>query len=185
MSAVQLRRQNVLELVRGVLREAGVDPHKLVLEITESVLIENLDAHLDALRQLRGDGVEIAIDDFGTGYSSLSYLQRLPAATLKIDRSFVRRVHESSVDVSIVQAIAAMAHALNLKVVAEGVETANQLKILRTLGCDVAQGFLFAPPLTAGDCTNFLKATAPGDTSLPFWPRAPLPGAAIDAAANL
>jgi EAL domain-containing protein (putative c-di-GMP-specific phosphodiesterase class I)/DNA-binding NarL/FixJ family response regulator len=169
VSALQLRRQNMLELVRGVLRETGLRPEALTLEITESALIENLDDHLTALRRLRADGVSVAIDDFGTGYSSLSYLQRLPVASLKIDRSFVRSIHENSVDASIVQAITVMAHTLTMDVVAEGVETTAQLHALRALGCDSAQGYLFAPPLAPADFERLLAASASGGVDRPFW----------------
>jgi EAL domain-containing protein (putative c-di-GMP-specific phosphodiesterase class I)/DNA-binding NarL/FixJ family response regulator len=171
VSAQQLRRQNIFEVVRGVLRETGLRPGGLELEITESALIENLDQHLPALRRLRADGVGVAIDDFGTGYSSLSYLQQLPVASLKIDRSFVQSVHENSVDASIVQAITVMAHTLKMHVVAEGVETTAQLNILRALGCDSAQGYLFAPALAPSECERFLADAASGDAGVPVWPR--------------
>lgn len=162
VSAVQLQRQNVLALARGVLRETGLAAARLTLEITESALIENLDQHLDALRRLRADGVGVAIDDFGTGYSSLSYLQRLPIDCLKIDRSFVRQIHVNQVDASIVTAITAMAHSMDVDVVAEGVEHAAQLQTLRALGCDCGQGYLFAPPMSASECEALLEASARG-----------------------
>jgi EAL domain-containing protein (putative c-di-GMP-specific phosphodiesterase class I)/CheY-like chemotaxis protein len=160
VSAVQLRRQNVLELAQGVLRETGLDADRLTLELTESALIENLYQVAPALRLLRSHGVGIAIDDFGTGYSSLSYLQQLPITTLKIDRAFVKRIHENPVDASIVSAVIAMAHDVRASVVAEGVETAAQLEAIRALGCDVAQGFLFAPPLPAADCRKMIATIA-------------------------
>jgi EAL domain-containing protein (putative c-di-GMP-specific phosphodiesterase class I)/DNA-binding NarL/FixJ family response regulator len=160
ISAVQLRRQNVLELARGVLRETGLSAERLVLEITESALIENLNKIVSSLRLLRSDGVGVAIDDFGTGYSSLSYLQQLPITTLKIDRAFVRRIHENSVDASIVSAVIAMARGMKANVVAEGVETAAQLQTILALGCDAAQGYLFAPPLSAADCKKMIATIA-------------------------
>jgi EAL domain-containing protein (putative c-di-GMP-specific phosphodiesterase class I)/CheY-like chemotaxis protein len=159
LSAVQLRRQNVVEIVRKILHETGMRPHNLVLELTESALIENLQEHSDALQTLRRDGVGIEIDDFGTGYSSLSYLKQLPVDGIKIDRSFIRQIDTNVVDASIVSAIVAMAHSVGLNVVAEGVETAAQLRVLGTQGCDVAQGFYFARPMPPEDCRNMLTAT--------------------------
>jgi EAL domain-containing protein (putative c-di-GMP-specific phosphodiesterase class I)/FixJ family two-component response regulator len=160
ISAVQLRRQNILELARSVLRETGLVANALVLEITESALIENLNKLVPALRLLRSDGVGVAIDDFGTGYSALSYLQQLPLTSLKIDRAFVKRVHENPVDASIVSAVIAMAHGMNAHVVAEGIENAAQLQTIAALGCDAAQGFLFAPPLPAAECRKTIATLA-------------------------
>jgi EAL domain-containing protein (putative c-di-GMP-specific phosphodiesterase class I) len=158
LSAVQLRRQNIVEFVRGILRETGMKPHRLALELTESALIENVQQHRDALQALRRDGVGIELDDFGTGYSSLSYLKQLPVDAVKIDRSFIRQIDVSSADAAIVSAIIAMAHSLGLRVVAEGVETTAQLQVLGRHGCDVAQGFYFSRPLHPDDCRNLMLA---------------------------
>jgi EAL domain-containing protein (putative c-di-GMP-specific phosphodiesterase class I) len=114
---------------------------------------------MSELQALRDIGVGVEIDDFGTGYSSLSYLRHLPIDTLKIDRSFISQIHINPADEAIVSAILAMAHCLGLEVTAEGVETAAQLEVLRRLGCEVAQGFLFSRPLTADRCRNFLLET--------------------------
>jgi EAL domain-containing protein (putative c-di-GMP-specific phosphodiesterase class I)/CheY-like chemotaxis protein len=176
ISAVQLRRQNVLELAQGVLRETGLNADRLVLEITESALIENLHKIAPALRLLRSHGVGVAIDDFGTGYSSLSYLQQLPITTLKIDRAFVKRIHENPVDASIVSAVISMAHDIKANVVAEGVETAAQLEAIRALGCDVVQGYLFAPALPAADCRKMIATIASAGL--------PAPPIRVDRAAN-
>lgn len=147
ISAVQLRRQGILEPVRRALRETGMRADLLVLELTESALIENVQVHIAELQSLRKDGVRIEIDDFGTGYSSLSYLRQLPIDTLKIDSSFVRQIDTNAVDAAIVSAILAMAGSLQLRVVAEGVETREQLQVLSRQGCDFAQGFFFSRPL--------------------------------------
>jgi EAL domain-containing protein (putative c-di-GMP-specific phosphodiesterase class I) len=131
------------------LASAGVDPRRLCLEMTERVLIDADESVVDDLRALTAKGVQIALDDFGTGYASLSYLQRFPVSTLKIDRSFVTGVGVTTTDTAIVASIVALAQALNLDVVAEGVETAEQLAQLRAHHCAKAQGFYFAPPLEA------------------------------------
>jgi EAL domain-containing protein (putative c-di-GMP-specific phosphodiesterase class I)/DNA-binding NarL/FixJ family response regulator len=174
ISAVQLRRQNLLALTRSMLRETGLSADRLVLEITESALIENLDKIVPSLNLLRSDGVGVAIDDFGTGYSSLSHLQQLPITSLKIDRAFVQQIHENPVDSSIVGAVVTMAHGMKANVVAEGVETAAQLQIIRALGCDAAQGYLFAPPLPAAQCIKVLaKIEAAAPPPSPLVPRNP------------
>jgi len=167
ISAVQLRRQNIVDLVRRVLQQTHMRPHLLVLELTESALIEKVHEHVGPLQALRGDGIGIEIDDFGTGYSSLSYLKELPIDAIKIDRSFIGQIDVNAVDAAIVSAIVAMAHSLQLRVVAEGVETAAQLQVLAHHGCDIAQGFLFARPLAADDCRKLLTASTDrsfGDT---------------------
>jgi diguanylate cyclase (GGDEF)-like protein/PAS domain S-box-containing protein len=133
----------------GALASAGVDPQRLCLEMTERVLIDADESVVHDLRALTAKGVQIALDDFGTGYASLSYLQRFPVSTLKIDRSFVTGVGVTTTDTAIVASIVALAQALNLDVVAEGVETAEQLAQLRSHHCAKAQGFYFAPPLEA------------------------------------
>jgi EAL domain-containing protein (putative c-di-GMP-specific phosphodiesterase class I)/DNA-binding NarL/FixJ family response regulator len=160
ISAVQLKRQGILEPVRRVLRETGMRPDLLVLELTESALIENVQQHIRELQSLRDDGVGIEIDDFGTGYSSLSYLRQLPIDTLKIDSSFVRHIDTNPVDAAIVSAILAMAASLQLRVVAEGVETQAQLQVLSGYGCGFAQGFFFSRPLPAPACRTLLLELA-------------------------
>jgi len=145
ISAHQLRQGSFLDLVKGALDQAGVDPCFLEIEITESVFMEG--PGLEALQELRKMGISVAIDDFGTGFSSLSYLNRTPANVLKIDRSFIREIEGGGA--GMVSAIIAMAHELGCSVVAEGVETKRQLEFLREHGCDVLQGFLCGRPLPA------------------------------------
>jgi diguanylate cyclase (GGDEF)-like protein len=150
LSARQLKDPGLRSRVMEVIAESGIDPRHLELEITEGVLIENLDAHQATMVELRATGIKISIDDFGTGYSSLNYLTELPVDILKMDGSFVRRLtHPSGRGRSyvIAESIIDMAHRLNLQVIAEAVETAEQLSDLRRMECDVAQGFYFNRPL--------------------------------------
>jgi diguanylate cyclase (GGDEF)-like protein/PAS domain S-box-containing protein len=144
VSGRQFDQKNLIEVVDGALRDAGLSPRSLELEITESTIMRNPDEAVRTLLALKERGIEIAIDDFGTGYSSLSYLKRLPLDFLKIDQSFVRNLASSRSDQAIVRATIAMAHSLNLKVIAEGVETTEQMAFLCDHGCDEVQGFLFS-----------------------------------------
>jgi EAL domain-containing protein (putative c-di-GMP-specific phosphodiesterase class I)/DNA-binding response OmpR family regulator len=160
ISAVQLQRGGFAEFVRRVLRETGMQPRQLVLEITESTLMKDAQKHGAELEVLRADGVGIEIDDFGTGYSSLAYLKQLPIDTVKIDRSFIQNVDTNPVDAAIVSAIFAMAQSMGLRVVAEGVETRGQLQVLAGYGCGYAQGYYFSRPLTADACRKFLDDLA-------------------------
>lgn len=146
VSARQLLDPALVELVVAALEEAGISPDRLTLELTESAVIEDTAAATDALHRLRAVGVGLVLDDFGTYYSSLRYLAALPLDGLKVDRSFVSRVDVSERDRLIVDATVALAHKLGLTVTAEGVETEAQLRVLRELGCDQVQGFLFARP---------------------------------------
>ena len=148
VSALQLRAPDFPALVREVLEESGLTPAQLQLEVTESMLMQDADASIAALRRLRDLGVETALDDFGTGYSSLSYLKRFPLDVVKIDKAFVQDVTAAPEDTSISRAIVTMAHALGLKSVAEGVETEGQLALLLAHGCDRFQGYYFSPPIT-------------------------------------
>jgi EAL domain-containing protein (putative c-di-GMP-specific phosphodiesterase class I) len=141
----------------SAVKASGVDPHWLCLEMTERVLIDADESVVADLHRLTAAGVKIALDDFGTGYASLSYLQRFPVSTLKIDRSFVTGVGVTATDTAIVASIVALAQALDLDVVAEGVETAEQLEQLRSHRCAKAQGFFFAPPLPASDFETALR----------------------------
>jgi diguanylate cyclase (GGDEF)-like protein len=147
LSPVQMRDRALVDLVSTVIGETGIASSRVVLEITEGVLIENPEEAKQRLKQLRALGVRIALDDFGSGYSSLSYLRRLPIDKLKIDKEFVAPLGRSSNGGVIVQAIIALGHALGLSVLAEGVETEEQRVLLRIAGCDEMQGFLFARPL--------------------------------------
>ncbi|MGP1665152.1 MAG: putative bifunctional diguanylate cyclase/phosphodiesterase, partial [Rhodanobacter sp.] len=161
VSAVQFRRGNLLETVRRVLKETGLEPTALVLEITESLLLKNAVEVSASLSELRKLGVGIAIDDFGTGYSSLSYLHKLPVTTLKIDQSFVCEIGTSSLDgreeAPIIRTIIALARNLGLNVVAEGVETLAQFELLKSLDCDAFQGFLLHRPLTVDAADDLLS----------------------------
>jgi diguanylate cyclase (GGDEF)-like protein/PAS domain S-box-containing protein len=160
-SAQQFQREGFVETVGRILRETGMPALRLELEITESVIIHHSE-EVNARFQALGDmGVRISIDDFGTGYSSLSYLKRLAIHQLKIDQSFVRDISSDPDDAAIVSAIIAIAHSLDLDVVAEGVETSEQLAYLRSLGCDTAQGYLFSRPLPAEDFERLLASWTP------------------------
>jgi diguanylate cyclase (GGDEF)-like protein len=149
LSIRQLQEADFASRVQDVLEETALPPGQLRLEITESVAMQNLDISIEALGKLKRLGVGITMDDFGTGYSSLSYLKILPVDTLKIDRSFIRDVARDTNDASIVRASIVLAHELRLRVVAEGVETPDQLHFLRQHQCDEVQGFLFSPAVPA------------------------------------
>lgn len=149
---------SLLSVVEEVLRQTGLTPACLELELTESIAMRNVDASIAMLSTLQAMGVQLSIDDFGTGYSSLSYLQRLPVNMVKIDRSFIREILTPVSPVPIVRAIIAMAHSLNLYVLAEGIEQESQRRLLFTHGCDQAQGYLFNPPMSAGAFTSLLSS---------------------------
>jgi EAL domain-containing protein (putative c-di-GMP-specific phosphodiesterase class I) len=136
-------------VVLETLRQTGMNPGDLCLEITEGVLMEDVDSAMQELHSLRNLGVELSIDDFGRGYSSLSYLKQLPIARVKLDRLFVDDLGHDPQTSAIAGAVVDLVHALGLTVVAEGVETAKQLEALQTLGCDMAQGYYFARPQSA------------------------------------
>jgi diguanylate cyclase (GGDEF)-like protein len=156
VSARQIKRSTLLGQVEEVFHETGVDPTRLEIEITEHTLVEDINANVQTLTALRDKGMHIAVDDFGTGLSSLAYLRRLPIDKFKIDRSFVSELPRTGEDVAIVTAIISMAHALGLRVVAEGVETQAQRELLTQLGCDFAQGFYFSEPMAAEALTALL-----------------------------
>lgn len=157
LSPRQFRDSGLVDRVAATLERTGLPPEKLELEITESGLMDETDNVVELLHRLKALGVSIAIDDFGTGYSSLSYLKRFPLDVLKIDQSFVRGIPHDQGDVSICSAIIAMAKSMRLNIVAEGVETAEQLAFLKSRECDVAQGFGFSPPLSRKDFDAYLK----------------------------
>jgi EAL domain-containing protein (putative c-di-GMP-specific phosphodiesterase class I) len=140
------------------LYHAGIDPHRVVLEITESLLMEDRPQAIQTLCQLRALGMRLSVDDFGTGYSSLSRLNTLPIDEVKIDQSFIAQLSDGGPGDTIVRATVAMAHGLGLRVVAEGVETANQLEALRDVACDEAQGYLFGRPVAADEVGTVIKA---------------------------
>jgi EAL domain-containing protein (putative c-di-GMP-specific phosphodiesterase class I) len=156
LSALQFRQHDLLEQILQIIRETGICPHQLELEITESTIMDDLDAAASTMRALHCSGISISIDDFGTGYSSLNHLKRFPINNVKIDRSFVRDITTDSDDAAIVGAIVSMAHNMELKVIAEGVETEEQLEFLRKLHCDEIQGFLFSPPVPHQEASELL-----------------------------
>ncbi|MCW3479787.1 EAL domain-containing protein [Neisseriaceae bacterium JH1-16] len=166
LSALQFRDPGLLAMIEQQLAGNGLSGESLEIELTESVLMEDVEGTLQAVEALRGLGVSLAIDDFGTGYSSLSYLKRFKADTLKIDRSFVRDIPHDSDDSAITRAIIAMAKTLNMQVLAEGVETAQQWRFLAHEGCDQVQGYLVSPPLPAERFEAVLRrgVLLPGET---------------------
>jgi EAL domain-containing protein (putative c-di-GMP-specific phosphodiesterase class I) len=159
-------------VVAAVLQESGFPPSRLVLEMTEGVLIENPEETTARLLELRALGVQLALDDFGSGYSSLRYLQTLPFDKLKIDRSFVAALDKSANGGVIIQAIVALGRALGMGVVIEGIETEQQRVLLRLAGCNEMQGYLFAKPAPREEITRLLEAAKP----VPATPRAAASG---------
>jgi diguanylate cyclase (GGDEF)-like protein/PAS domain S-box-containing protein len=160
LSAKQLQHPRIVEDIARVLRETGLDPCRLCLEITESVVMEDAPSTITTLQELKDLGVCLAIDDFGTGYSSLSYLKRFPVDFVKIDRSFIEELREDAGDAAVVSGIVALAHTLGMRVIAEGVETTGQLAQLRELGCDLAQGNHFREPLPSEEIATLLANEA-------------------------
>ena len=157
LSAFQFRHGNLLEMIREALQAAQLEPRFLEVEITESALMSDPEESVTILEQLSRMGVVVSVDDFGTGYSSMSYLRRFPIDKLKIDRGFIAELISRADDASIVRAIVSLAHSLRLKVVAEGVETSEQLNVLRSLGCDQYQGFCFSPAVPAAQFAALLR----------------------------
>ncbi len=169
LSVRQFHQKNLADIVARILEQTGLDAQRLELEITESCLMQNTQTTVTLLTELNRLGVRISIDDFGTGYSSLAYLKRFPIDTLKIDRSFVCDIDTDPDDAAIVKAIIALAQSLEMHVIAEGVETRNQLEFLRTYQCNEIQGYLVSPPLPAGDFAELLalEPCTPADARLP------------------
>jgi predicted signal transduction protein with EAL and GGDEF domain len=166
LSPLQVRDRSIVDMVRSALAESGVAPSRLVLEITEGVLIHDPDEMVKRINDLHALGVRVALDDFGSGYSNLAYLQRFPLDKLKIDRSFVAALGRSSNDGVIIQAIVALGRALGLSVLVEGVETEHQRVLLRLAGCDEMQGFLFARPAPAKAIDKLLVQAKQGGRPL-------------------
>jgi diguanylate cyclase len=161
ISAIQFRDENFLEDVFAVLKDTNLDPKFLELELTESVLMKRADSAELILRTLRASGVQLAVDDFGTGYSSLSYLRKFPVDALKIDQSFVRQITTAPDDTTIVTAIISMGRSLNLRVVAEGIETKEELAFLRAHECEEGQGYYFSKPVSPQQFAGLLEAGIP------------------------
>ena len=157
VSAYQLQNNRFIDNIKQALDASGLAPRHLHLELTESVMIDRSLKTVDMLRELMEMGVHISIDDFGTGYSSLSYLKHFPIHTLKIDRSFIQNLHKQSPDLAIVHAILTMGHGLGLRIIAEGIETTEQLYMLTSLGCEFVQGYLIEKPMEARRFTHWLE----------------------------
>jgi diguanylate cyclase (GGDEF)-like protein len=170
LSAHQLRNHKLLDIIKGGLKDVGVEQSLLNLELTETVLLEDLTIAEPVLRDLSDYGVGIHIDDFGTGYSSLSYLADLPVQTLKIDQSFVERLTESDTNSRVVQAIVGLGKAMGLEVVAEGVETEQQLLMVNQYGCDLAQGYFIGRPMAEMDFLEWCHAVDQTTNDLPLLP---------------
>ncbi len=157
ISSVQINRPGLIDFLSYILDETGLPPEYLVLEITESTLVSSIMDATELLHNIQNLGVKISLDDFGTGYSSLNYLTRMPINTLKIDKSFIDNICTSKKDASIAASIIALAHSLKIKVVAEGVETEDQLALLKEKKCDIVQGFVFSPPLHPEELEDLIK----------------------------
>jgi diguanylate cyclase (GGDEF)-like protein/PAS domain S-box-containing protein len=167
ISARQFMSRRLVTTLLSIVRGTGADPRRLVLEITETMIMRNLEQSIDTLSQLRSMGMQVAVDDFGVGYSSLNQLTRLPASSMKIDRSFIMNLPGDENSGSITEAIIAMAKRLRLRVIAEGVETRAQLDFLRDNHCEAYQGYLFSPPVTAPEATAMLRASHAGGAQQP------------------
>jgi EAL domain-containing protein (putative c-di-GMP-specific phosphodiesterase class I)/CheY-like chemotaxis protein len=149
LSARQFQQHDLLQSIAGILQETGLPPACLDIELTEGLVMDNVERAIDVLQGLKRLGVHLSVDDFGTGYSSLSYLKRFPIDLLKIDQSFIRDLTTDAEDAAIVRSVISLAHSLRMRVIAEGVETESQLAYLRRHGCDQMQGYLFSKPVRA------------------------------------
>ena len=159
MSALQLQSDNFIELLERLLRKYDLSAQYFELEITENILVKNTEQMLQKLNAIRDLGFKISIDDFGTGFSSLSYLKKLPINQLKIDKSFVTDIPEDKEDIAITKAVIALAQSLNLEVIAEGVETQQQVDFLAKYGCNLCQGYFFSKPITNSECESYINST--------------------------
>jgi len=157
LSGRQFQQPDLISEIREVLEQTAVDPASIVLEITESVMMEDAESTITTLRDLKGLGVQLAIDDFGTGYSSLSYLKRFPVDILKIDRSFIAGLSQDENDTALVRGILGLGQALSLVSVAEGIETPLQVTALHAMGCAIGQGFYFAKPVPPQDAQDLMR----------------------------
>jgi EAL domain-containing protein (putative c-di-GMP-specific phosphodiesterase class I) len=157
ISSVQINRPGFVDFLSDILKETGIPPEYLVLELTESTLVSSIMDATKLLQTIQDLGVNISLDDFGTGYSSLNYLTRMPINTLKIDKSFIDNICTSKKDARIAESIIALAHSLKIKVVAEGVETDKQLALLRDKKCDIVQGYIFSAPLHPEELEDLIR----------------------------
>lgn len=163
----QFEPRNLVQCVREILEETGLEPRFLELEVTENLTMQDAAQAGEILRDLTGLGVSVSLDDFGTGYSSLNYLHRFPIRTLKIDRSFIAQIEHCKESCEIVHTIIALGHGLGMKVIAEGIENAAQLELLKILRCDLGQGYLFSPPVQSEKVSAMLRARLQGRTLEP------------------
>jgi EAL domain-containing protein (putative c-di-GMP-specific phosphodiesterase class I) len=157
ISAKQIINGKIADSIIEKLEKENAKPENVILEITETVLMENIDIFKEEIEILNKYGVRVEIDDFGTGYSSLTYLKKLPIFALKIDREFIKDLPDDSEDVAITRAIISLSQSLDKKVIAEGVETENQLEFLKYLDCDYVQGYYFSPPVPPEKFEEFVK----------------------------
>ncbi|WP_230874961.1 putative bifunctional diguanylate cyclase/phosphodiesterase [Lysinibacillus cavernae] len=165
ISPIHISTTGFVEMVRHVIAETGIDPHLLEIEITEMSMLDYTEDLIETINQLRALGITISLDDFGTGYSSLNYLKKFPVDVLKIDRAFVRDIVPEKSGIAMISAMISLAHALNLQVVAEGVEEEAELNVLREHGCEFVQGYYFSKPLSVGDFTNLIVNSVTNKTS--------------------
>jgi EAL domain-containing protein (putative c-di-GMP-specific phosphodiesterase class I) len=165
LSGLQFRQPNLASQVKALVYEAGGNPQDIELELTESVLMTDASTTAATLKELKEAGFRLALDDFGTGYSSLAYLQRFPIDTLKIDQAFVKDLKLGKADSPIMRAIIGIGRALKLRIVAEGVETRDQLAFLRMQGCEAYQGYLFSKPVPANQLQHLLRDRLSDDAS--------------------
>jgi EAL domain-containing protein (putative c-di-GMP-specific phosphodiesterase class I) len=156
LSLIQFRHKYLVSMVADAIKQHKLDPRHLTLEVTESICIQDMDLTIATLKKLKDTGVTISVDDFGTGYSSLNYIKKLPVDNLKIDMSFIREVAKDPDAASIVTAITGLARSMQLKTIAEGVETEEQRNILHLLRCDMGQGYFFSPPVAAAEFEKLL-----------------------------
>jgi len=156
ISAIQFRQEKFLNTVGDILQRTGIDPANLELELTETILMEDVEANIRLMASLKAMGVKLAVDDFGTGYSSLNYLNRFPIDKLKVDRSFVSDMLSDPTNLAITKAIIGLGHTIGLRVTAEGVEHEEELCILQSVACDEVQGYYFAKPMPAAEFGKWL-----------------------------
>jgi EAL domain-containing protein (putative c-di-GMP-specific phosphodiesterase class I) len=156
LSAIQFKDPEIHAIFKQIIEKSSIDPQLMTLELTESMLLEDIENKIESMKRLKDLGLKLSIDDFGTGYSSLSYLRRLPLDELKIDRSFFVNLFEDTKGRSLLSSLIFLAHNLNLRTVAEGVETEAQLRFLQKERCDLYQGFLFKPPLESTEVFELL-----------------------------
>lgn len=157
LSALQIQDLNLSEKVRHILALTEINPKNLKLEVTETAYIENLELATRQLEYLKQEKIQICVDDFGTGYSSIAYLKNFPVDILKIDRSFISEMNPENHDSKMVQGIISLAHALDIAVIAEGIETSYQEQQLKVLGCQFGQGYWFTKPLKVANATEFIR----------------------------